>query len=71
MHDKVNRSVVELTQQGNSPKDPVFFWFVRGQFEGKDKVRGVSGGGEGAFPFAGLVQRTHVDILVDHILFLG
>ena len=70
MHE-VNQSVVELTQQGNSTEDPVFLWLVCGQFEGEDEVCGVSGGGEGAFPFAGLVQRTHVDIFVDHILLLG
>ena len=53
-------SVVQPTEEGDAPLDPVIYRPVSGQMNGKDKVGRMTGGGQGTSPFAGLVQRADV-----------
>jgi len=53
-------SVVQLTEHGHAPLDPVLRRLAGGQRHGDHKVGGVPRGGQGALPLAGLVQRAHV-----------
>lgn len=53
-------SVVQLTEEGHSSLDPVIYWNVSGQMDGKDKVGGVTGSGQCTSPLAGLVERADV-----------
>lgn len=59
--------VIELAEQGHTTEDPVLLREVRGELEGKDKVGGVAGGGQGASSLAGLVQWTDIHTFVCHL----
>ena len=53
-------SVVQLTEHGHAPLDPVLWLPAGGQRHGDHKVGGVPRGGQRSLPLAGLVQRAHV-----------
>ena len=56
-------SVIQLTEHGYAPFDPVLRLLARGQRHGDHKVGGVSRGGQRSLPFTGLVQGAHVQLL--------
>lgn len=53
-------SVVQRAQHGRAALYPVALRQVGGKSDGENVVGGVTGGGEGAFSLARLVNRTHV-----------
>ena len=64
------RLVVELTQEGDTPADPVRLGPVGRHGHHHDEVGGVSGGGERAPPLARLVHRRVVDLLLRDLIAL-
>ena len=65
-----HRLVVELTQEGDTPADPVRLGPVGRHGHHHDEVGGVTGGGERTPPLARLVHRRVVDLLLRDLIAL-
>jgi len=60
----IGRLDVELAEQGNSARDPVFLWLCAGNHHRDNEVCGMSGRRQRTSSLAGLVDRRHVDRFV-------
>lgn len=56
-------SVIKLAEHGNTTLDPVLRGPACQQSQRNHIIGGVAGGGQGALPLAGLIQRANIQSL--------